>query len=84
MDMNKVGIQPNISHKNAWALYFVFILLKYEPSHKKTNIMDSASSINLDQPKHAADTLFAYSGFSVSSITTLYIYPPEMECVSPD
>ena len=47
--------------------------------------MDTASSIEPDQAKHAAQ---AYPekhscGFSVSGIINLYLYPPVTECVGP-
>ena len=32
----------------------VFYFLTYEPFHEKTNIVESAQSIDPDQPKHAA------------------------------
>ena len=59
----------------------------YEPSREKTNIVDSASSIDQDQPKHAAqayqDRHFSPS-VDVSGIITLYLYPPETECIGKD
>ena len=54
-----------------------------ESFHEKDNSVDSALSIDPDQPEHAASlpeqTLFAYCGFSVSGIITLYFNHPETE-----
>ena len=62
-----------------------------EPSREKTNIMASAECIDSDQLKHAARLTLIYRQCSspvdlksVSGIITLYLYPPETECVGPD
>ena len=48
----------------------------------KTNIV---YSIDLDQPKHAAQAnFFAFCGFYVLGIITLYLYPPDTECIGSD
>ena len=46
------------------------------PSREKTNIVDSAQSIDPDQHKHAELA-------SVSGIITLYLYLPETELCRP-
>ena len=60
-----------------------------ESSHEKTNIVESALKYRLGsayacRTSLPGQTRFAFCGFFVLRIITLYFYPPDTECVGPD
>ena len=76
-----------VSHQ-ALEMWFVLYLL-IEPSREKTNIVDSALSIDPDQPKHALeacpDRHFSSPVDFLFQESLLYTsIPPETEYVGPD